>query len=58
MKSFFSPKSLFLEELYADAGHKEEAKKYLKMAETLFQEMGFVYWLNRTRKVLDKLKSN
>jgi len=46
---------LFFGELYADAGQKKETEKYLEMAEALYQEMGFVYWLGKTREVLDGL---
>jgi len=46
---------LFLGELFANAGQKEKAEKYLKKAESLCQEMGFVYWLNRTREVLKRV---
>ncbi|MBT4267458.1 MAG: AAA family ATPase [Deltaproteobacteria bacterium] len=44
----------YLGELFGDAGKNEEAVRYLKMAEGLYQEMGFVYWLGRTREVLDR----
>ena len=46
---------LFLGELYADKDQKKEATKYLKMAEALYQEMGFVFWLGRIRSVLGRL---
>jgi len=47
---------LFLGELYAHAGRKEESLKNLKQAESLFQEMGINYWLGRTKKILETLK--
>ena len=46
---------LFLGELYARAGRKEEAIKNLKQAEGLSQEMGIDYWLARTKKVLETI---
>ena len=36
-----------------DAGQKEKAIEKLKKAESLYQEMGMDYWLNRTREVLE-----
>jgi tetratricopeptide (TPR) repeat protein len=45
----------YLGELYADAGLKEKALENLKEAENLLQEMAMDYWLERTRKVLEKL---
>jgi hypothetical protein len=49
---------LFLGELYAHAGQKEKSLKNLMQAEGLFQEMGINYWLGRTKKTLEALKSN
>ncbi|MCG6536505.1 MAG: hypothetical protein L7F78_17820, partial [Syntrophales bacterium LBB04] len=46
---------LWLGEVYAEAGRKEEARKNLKKAETMFREMGMDYWLDRTREILGKL---
>jgi tetratricopeptide (TPR) repeat protein len=47
--------SLFLGELYLDAGKKEKALKYLQEAEGSFQQMGMDYWLTRTQAVLSRL---
>ena len=47
---------LFLGELYAKAGRKEESLKNLKQAEVLYQAMGINYWLVRTKKILETLK--
>ena len=47
---------LFLGELYAHAGRKEESLKNLKQAEGLYREMGINYWLDRTKKALETLK--
>jgi hypothetical protein len=49
---------LFLGELYAHAGQKEKSLKNLMQAEGLFQEMEINYWLGRTKKTLEALKSN
>jgi tetratricopeptide (TPR) repeat protein len=50
---------LFLGELLADAGRKDEALENLKKAESLYLEMKVTpksYWLNRTREALAKLE--
>jgi class 3 adenylate cyclase/tetratricopeptide (TPR) repeat protein len=47
---------LFLGELYAHAGRKEDSLKLLKQAEGLFQAMGINYWLSRTKNILESLK--
>jgi class 3 adenylate cyclase/ABC-type dipeptide/oligopeptide/nickel transport system ATPase component len=47
---------LFLGELYAHAGRKENSLKLLKQAEGLFQAMGINYWLGRTKNILESLK--
>jgi len=54
-KSYYHLGYFFLGELFANAGQKKKAEKYLKKAESLYQEMGFVYWLDRTREVLDRI---
>jgi hypothetical protein len=56
IKSTLSIGFLFLGELYADAGKKEKALENLKQAEGLFQEMGMIYWLDRTKKIFETLK--
>jgi class 3 adenylate cyclase/tetratricopeptide (TPR) repeat protein len=55
MKPWYSQGHLFLGELYANAGQKEKAVENLEKAETMFQEMGMDYFLDRTRKVLTEL---
>jgi hypothetical protein len=45
---------MFLGEFYLDTSQKEKAKENLKKAEALFQEMGMDYWLDRTRKLLER----
>ena len=54
VKAYFSRGYFYLGELYAEAGMKEKAVKTLKKAENLFQEMGMDYWLDRTRKILER----
>jgi tetratricopeptide (TPR) repeat protein len=45
---------LFLGELYADEGQREESLNYLKKAEEMFEEMGMDYWLTETKEALGK----
>ena len=47
---------LWLGEVYAEAGRKEEAVTNLKKAEALFQEMGMDHWLGKARKVLETVE--
>jgi class 3 adenylate cyclase/tetratricopeptide (TPR) repeat protein len=46
---------LFLGELCANAGQKEEAREHLNKAEAMFQEMGMDYWLARAKKFVESL---
>ncbi len=46
---------LFLGELYADIGRKDEALANLKKAEKMFINMEMDYWLKKTQKVLNGL---
>jgi class 3 adenylate cyclase len=46
---------LRLGEVFAESGRKEEALTNLKKAETMFQEMGMDYYLERTQEMLGKL---
>jgi tetratricopeptide (TPR) repeat protein len=55
IKPDYSQGSLFLGELYLEAGEKEEALKYLREAEGLFQQMRAKYWITRTRGILGRL---
>jgi len=48
---------LYLGELYADMGQREKALETLKKAESAFRKMGVDYYLRRTQKILEKLKS-
>ncbi len=43
---------MYLGELYANAGRKEEALENLKKAEGMFREMGMDYWVTQTQEVL------
>jgi tetratricopeptide (TPR) repeat protein len=52
---FYSLGYLWIGEVYADAGRKEEALESLKKAEIMFQEMGMDYWLAKAREVLARL---
>ena len=47
---------LWLGEVKAESGRKEEALMNLKKAETLFQEMGMDYWLGQAREALARLQ--
>ncbi|PQP35003.1 guanylate cyclase [Desulfobacteraceae bacterium SEEP-SAG9] len=55
LKPYYSESYLYLGELYADMGRKDEAIKYLNDAENNFKEMGMDYWLAKTREVLGRL---
>ena len=52
-KPFSTLGLLFLGECYLDMGEKEKAVETLKKAESMFQQMGMDYWLNRTQAALD-----
>jgi len=55
LKPYYSEGYLYLGELYANVGRKDEAIKYLNKAENNFKEMGMDYWLAKTREVLGRL---
>ena len=46
---------LWLGEVYAESGRREEALENLKKAETMFQEMGMDYWLGKAQEALARL---
>jgi class 3 adenylate cyclase/tetratricopeptide (TPR) repeat protein len=47
---------LWLGEVYAESGRKEEARHNLKKAETMFREMGMDYWLGKAQEALARLQ--
>jgi class 3 adenylate cyclase/tetratricopeptide (TPR) repeat protein len=55
IRPYYAQGHLFLGELYANAGQKEKAMENLKKAETMFQEMGMDYWLERTHEISAEL---
>jgi class 3 adenylate cyclase/tetratricopeptide (TPR) repeat protein len=46
---------LWLGEVYAESGRREEALKNLKKAETMFREMRMDYWLGKAQEALARL---
>jgi class 3 adenylate cyclase/tetratricopeptide (TPR) repeat protein len=46
---------LWLGEVYAESGRREEALKTLKKAEGMFREMGMDYWLGKAQEALARL---
>ena len=56
LKPWMSRSYLYLGELYADIGQRENALETLKKAEDAFQEMGMDYYLRRTQEVLERVK--
>jgi class 3 adenylate cyclase/tetratricopeptide (TPR) repeat protein len=46
---------LWLGEVYAEAGRREEALENLKKAEGMFQEMGMDYWLGKAQEALARM---
>jgi len=44
-----------LGELYLNTAEKEKAIKNLKRSQEMFQEMGMVYWLDKTKNVMEKI---
>jgi hypothetical protein len=55
LKATCSQGYLFLGELHADAGQRDEALENLKKAESMFREMGADYWLAKTEEVMGRL---
>ena len=54
-KPWYSQGRMFLGEYYLDTCEKEKAMENLKEAEVMFQEMGMEHWLDRTRKLLERI---
>jgi tetratricopeptide (TPR) repeat protein len=57
LRPYASQGYLFLGELYADTGRKDEALETLKHAEAEFKDMGMDYWLSKTQEVLAPLET-
>jgi class 3 adenylate cyclase/tetratricopeptide (TPR) repeat protein len=55
MKSQASWGYLWLGEVYAESGRREEALENLKRAEGMFREMGMDYWLAKAQEALARL---
>jgi hypothetical protein len=49
---------LWLGEVYAESGRREDALANLKKAETMFQQMGMDYWLGKAQDALTRLFSD
>jgi class 3 adenylate cyclase/tetratricopeptide (TPR) repeat protein len=45
----------YLGELYAGTGESDKALEFFKKAESMFQEMGIEYWLERTRALYKRV---
>jgi class 3 adenylate cyclase/tetratricopeptide (TPR) repeat protein len=52
---FYSWGYLWLGEVYAEAGRREEALENLQKAQSMFQEMGMDYWLGKAQVALARL---
>ena len=55
LRLFLSHGYFDLGELYNDMGRKDEALKYFKIAEGMYNEMGMDYYLDKTQKLLKRL---
>jgi tetratricopeptide (TPR) repeat protein len=55
LKPYYTQSHLFLGELYANAGRKQEALQNLKKAESMYREMGMDYWLGKAQEALKSL---
>jgi predicted ATPase/class 3 adenylate cyclase len=55
MKSYYPLGYLYLGEVFADISQRDKALKNLKKAESMFEEMGMNYWLERTKEVIERL---
>ena len=56
LRSHYAWGYLWLGEVYAESGRREEAMENLKKAEAMFREMGMDYFLGKTQEVLARLK--
>ena len=55
LKALYADGYLALGEIYADRDQKEQALGYLKKAESMFEEMGMDYWLEKTQEILNRI---
>jgi tetratricopeptide (TPR) repeat protein len=55
IKPWFAEGHLYLGELCANTGNREDALKHLKKAESVFQEIGMDYYLSKTQEILSRL---
>ena len=55
IRPFLSQGYLYLGELYNKMGQKDEASKYLKKAEGMFNEMEMNYYIHKTQDALTNL---
>ncbi len=55
IKSWCAEGYLYLGELYASTGNKENALNNLRKAESIFQEIGIDYYLSKTQEILSRL---
>jgi tetratricopeptide (TPR) repeat protein len=55
LRGYWSWGLLWLGEVYAEFGRKEEALKHLKKGESIFQEMGMDYLAGKAQEVLARL---
>jgi tetratricopeptide (TPR) repeat protein len=58
LKPYLATGYLFSGELHVNTGQRERALEDLKKAESMFQEMGMDYWVEKTRKVLGSLNQD
>jgi len=57
VRTYSSQGYLFLGELYAATGRKEESLIALQKAQGMFREMGMDYWLAKAEKALERVKA-
>jgi class 3 adenylate cyclase/tetratricopeptide (TPR) repeat protein len=55
MAAWYSLGHLWLGEVYAESGRREEAQENLEKAEAMFREMGMDYWLAKAQEILARL---
>jgi tetratricopeptide (TPR) repeat protein len=55
IKPWYAEGYLYLGELYASTGNREDALNNLRKAESMFQEIGMDYYLFKTQEILSRL---